>query len=70
MASSRKVATPKARSDAAIAQAAHGAPVGVHGRAAVPTPPAPPRAGGAAPVPRTTLDNPWRDLHPARVWPD
>jgi hypothetical protein len=20
--------------------------------------------------PRTTTDNPWRDLHPARVWPD
>jgi hypothetical protein len=21
-------------------------------------------------VPRTTTDNPWRDLHPARIWPD
>jgi hypothetical protein len=26
----------------------------------------PERAG----VPRTTTDNPWRDLHPARIWPD
>jgi hypothetical protein len=21
-------------------------------------------------IPRTTTDNPWRDLHPTRVWPD
>jgi len=21
-------------------------------------------------VPRTTTDNPWRDLHPTRIWPD
>jgi hypothetical protein len=23
-----------------------------------------------ASIPRTTTDNPWRDLHPTRVWPD
>lgn len=23
-----------------------------------------------ASVPRTTTDNPWRDLHPTRIWPD
>jgi hypothetical protein len=21
-------------------------------------------------IPRTTIDDPWRDLHPARIWPD
>jgi hypothetical protein len=21
-------------------------------------------------IPRSTIDNPWRDLHPIRVWPD
>jgi hypothetical protein len=26
----------------------------------------PERAG----APRATTDNPWRDLHPARIWPD
>lgn len=27
-------------------------------------------AGGRLPEPRPTPENPWRDLHPSRVWPD
>jgi hypothetical protein len=23
-----------------------------------------------ASVPRSTTDDPWRDLHPSRIWPD
>ena len=39
--------------------------------AATPSPQKPtptPREGVS--IPRTTTDNPWRDLHPTRVWPD
>ena len=80
MATSRREATPKAGASTAAAtaaaattgQAAHGAPASVQGQglgsAPMPTP-AHPRAGEAQ-IPRPTLDNPWRDLHPARVWPD
>jgi hypothetical protein len=53
------------------------APVAATPRAHMPGPnkavPAPlealaPLEGGS--IPRSTIDNPWRDLHPMRVWPD
>lgn len=70
MATSRRAATPKAGARAATGQAPHAAPTSVQGQGLAPMPaPARPRAG-VAQIPRSTLDDPWRDLHPARVWPD
>lgn len=41
----------------------------------IPAPESPPEGRARAhpgPVspPRTTTDDPWRDLHPVRIWPD
>jgi hypothetical protein len=47
------------------------APAAATTRALMPSPnKAVPALREGAGIPRTTTDNPWRDLHPTRVWPD
>lgn len=66
MASPRTQATPKAGAGTAAGNVPQAAPASVP----VPMPMPPRQRAGDTQIPRPTPDDPWRDLHPARVWPD